>query len=51
MTTSTKVDIKGADVTKIDDALFKKEKKSKKAGESKFFNEASKVRSSLALRF
>jgi large subunit ribosomal protein L6e len=43
LTTSTKVDLKGADVSKIDDALFKKEKKSKKAGESKFFAEASKV--------
>ena len=42
LTTSTKVDIKGADVSKIDDALFKKEKKAKKAGESKFFAEGAK---------
>lgn len=39
MTTSTKVDIKGVDVSKIDDALFKKEKKSKGAQEEKFFAE------------
>ena len=45
LTTSTKVDIKGADVSKIDDALFKKEKSAKKAGESKFFSEGSKVSS------
>ena len=42
MTTSTKVDIKGADVSKIDDALFKKDAKSKKAGENKFFAESAK---------
>lgn len=40
LTTSTKVDIKGVDVTKIDDALFKKEKKAKKSQEEKFFAEA-----------
>ena len=45
LTTSTKVEIKGADFSKIDDALFKKEKTAKKAGESKFFSEASKVSS------
>ena len=43
MTTSTKVEIKGADVTKIDDALFKKEKQAKKSEDSKFFAEGSKV--------
>ena len=43
LTTSTKVDIKGVDVTKIEDTLFKKEKKAKKAGESKFFAESTKV--------
>jgi large subunit ribosomal protein L6e len=43
LTTSTKVDLKGVDASKIDDALFKKEKKAKKAGEEKFFNEAAKV--------
>jgi len=44
MTTSTKVDIKGADVTKIDDALFKKEKKAKKSSEDKFFADNKQVR-------
>jgi large subunit ribosomal protein L6e len=43
LTTSTKVDLKGVDVSKIDDALFKKEKQAKKAGEKKFFAEAGKV--------
>ena len=43
LTTSTKVDLKGVDAAKITDATFKKEKKAKKAGESKFFNEAAKV--------
>jgi large subunit ribosomal protein L6e len=42
LTTSTKVDIKGVDATKITDALFKKDAKSKKAGENKFFAEAAK---------
>lgn len=42
LATSTKVDIKGVDVSKVDDALFKKEKKAKKAGEEKFFAEAGK---------
>jgi len=37
LTTSTKVDLKGVDVTKIDDKLFKKEKKSKSSSEEKFF--------------
>jgi large subunit ribosomal protein L6e len=44
LTTSTKVDIKGVDVSKIDDALFKKDSKAKKAGENKFFAESAKVR-------
>jgi large subunit ribosomal protein L6e len=43
LTTSTKVDIKGVDASKIEDGLFKKEKKAKKAGEEKFFAESSKV--------
>lgn len=43
LTTSTKVDIKGADVAKVDDALFKREKKAKKAQESQFFAEGAKV--------
>ena len=43
LTTSTKVNAAGVDVAKIDDALFKKEKKSKKAGEDKFFAESAKV--------
>lgn len=43
LTTSTKVDIKGADASKIEDGLFKKEKKAKKAGENKFFAESAKV--------
>jgi large subunit ribosomal protein L6e len=42
LTTSTKVDIKGVDASKIADALFKKDAKSKKAGEGKFFAEAGK---------
>lgn len=44
LTTSTTVDIKGVDASKIDDALFKKEKVAKKAGENKFFAESAKVR-------
>lgn len=44
LTTSTKVSVNGVDVSKIDDATFKKEKKSKKQGENKFFAEAGKVR-------
>lgn len=43
ITTSAKVNIAGVDSAKIDDALFKKEKKSKKQGEDKFFAEAGKV--------
>lgn len=42
LTTSTKVDLKGVDVSKIDDALFKREKRTKK-GEEKFFAEGAKV--------
>jgi len=33
----------GVDVSKVDDALFKREKKSKKQGEEKFFAESGKV--------
>jgi large subunit ribosomal protein L6e len=44
LSTSAKVDIKGVDVSKIDDALFKKEKKAKKDAEGKFFAESAKVR-------
>ena len=43
ITTSTKVDLKGVDVSKIEDGLFKKEKKAKKAKEEQFFAESSKV--------
>ena len=35
--------MKGVDASKVDDALFKKEKKSNKDKEGKFFAEASKV--------
>lgn len=42
MTTSTHVDIKGVDVSKIEDDFFKKEKKSGKS-EEKFFAEGQKV--------
>ena len=42
MSTSTKVDIKGVDASKIDDALFKKDAKAKKAGENKFFADSAK---------
>lgn len=42
LTTSTKVDLKGVDVSKIEDALFKKEKRTKR-GEEKFFAEGAKV--------
>ena len=37
--TSTKVDLKGVDVSKIDDALFKREKKAKRSAEEKLFAE------------
>jgi len=43
LTTSTKVDLKGVDVAKIADGLFKKEKKAKKSKEEKFFAESAKV--------
>lgn len=43
ITTSTKVPLTGLDVSKIEDAMFKKEKKSKKQGEDKFFVESGKV--------
>jgi large subunit ribosomal protein L6e len=39
LTTSSKVDIKGVDASKITDDLFKKDGKSKKAGENRFFAE------------
>jgi large subunit ribosomal protein L6e len=42
LTTSTKVDIKGVDASKIVDGLFKKDAKAKKAGENKFFADAGK---------
>ena len=45
LTTSTKVDLKGVDASKIDDKLFKREKKSKNSQEEKFFAESNKVRS------
>lgn len=44
ITTGTKVNVAGADVSKIDDALFKKEKKAKKATAEKFFADSAKVR-------
>ena len=43
MTSSTTVDIKGADVSKIEDVFFKKEKKSGKSQDEKFFAEGQKV--------
>lgn len=43
VTTSTKVDLKGVNVNNIEDEFFKKEKKSGKSQEEKFFSEASKV--------
>jgi large subunit ribosomal protein L6e len=43
LTTSTKVNLNGVDVTKVEDALFKREKKTKKQGEDKFFAESGKV--------
>lgn len=49
ITTSTKVNLSNVDVAKVDDALFKKEKKSKKQGEEKFFAEAGKVSTSLLM--
>jgi large subunit ribosomal protein L6e len=44
LSTTTKVDIKGIDASKIEDTLFKREKKAKKAGEEKFFAESKEVR-------
>jgi large subunit ribosomal protein L6e len=44
ITTSTKVSLNGVDTTKVEDALFKKEKTAKKQGADKFFAEAGKVR-------
>ena len=44
LTTSTKVDLKGVDASKIDDKLFKREKKSKNSQEEKFFADSNKVR-------
>jgi large subunit ribosomal protein L6e len=43
LTTSTKVNVNGVDVSKIDDALFKREKKAKRSQEEKFFAESAKV--------
>lgn len=43
MTTSTKVNINGADLGKIDDNLFAREKKAKKTQESQFFAEGKQV--------
>ena len=43
ITTSTKVDLNGVDASKVDDSVFKKERKAKSAQEEKFFAE-SKVR-------
>ena len=43
LTTSTQVDLKGVDVSKFDDALFKKDGKARKQGESQFFAESAKV--------
>jgi large subunit ribosomal protein L6e len=45
LTTSTQVDLKGVDVSKFDDALFKRVRKARKAGESQFFAESAKVSS------
>jgi large subunit ribosomal protein L6e len=42
LTTSTKVDLKGVNVTAIEDALFKKDK-IKGSQEDKFFTEPAKV--------
>jgi large subunit ribosomal protein L6e len=43
VTTSTKVNVNGVDASKVEDALFKREKKAKKSKEEKFFAEAAKV--------
>jgi large subunit ribosomal protein L6e len=43
VTTSTKVNVTGVDSSKVDDALFKREKKAKKSKEEKFFAEGAKV--------
>ena len=40
ITTSTKVDLANVDVSKVEDKLFKKEKKSKSVSEDKFFAES-----------
>lgn len=50
MTTSTKVDITGADLTKIDDPLFAREKKAKKSKEDKFFQDNKAVSLYLSLK-
>lgn len=44
LTTSTKVNVNGIEVSKITDTLFKREKKAKKSTEEKFFAESAKVR-------
>ena len=51
ITTSTKVSITGADVSKIDDNLFKKDKKAKKSNEDKFFADSAKVSKQTDLSF
>ena len=43
LTTSTKVDLKGVDVSKVEDSLFKKDKKTRKSKEEQFFAESAKV--------
>ena len=43
LTTSTKVNVNGIEVSKVNDALFKREKKAKKSTEEKFFAESAKV--------
>jgi hypothetical protein len=39
LSTSTKVDLKGVNVSNIEDGLFKKDKKAKGSQEEKFFAE------------
>lgn len=51
MTTTTKVDLAGVDTSKIDDSLFKKEKKAKSTHEEKFFAESKVTFQSLFWHF
>jgi large subunit ribosomal protein L6e len=51
LSTSTQVDLKGVDVSKIEDALFKKERRARKQGEEKFFAEGAKVRLRFSFNF